>query len=190
MADVTRRRLLAWAIALPFAAHADERAARLWSELTNGGVTILLRHAHTEPGVGDPPGYRLGNCESQRNLSPTGREQAVRIGEALRARRIKVAAVLSSAWCRCIETARLAFPGQSVATFEALNSFFDDRAAEPERTAALRRRVAAFAGPGSLVGVTHHVNIAALTGEAVAAGEAVLLRADGARVAVLGRLRL
>lgn len=189
-AAAARRRLLLWAVALPFAPRADERAERLWAELASGGVTMLLRHAQTEAGVGDPPGYRLGQCASQRNLSAAGRDQAVRIGDALRARGIRVQAVLSSAWCRCIDTARLAFPGQSIETFDALNSFFDDRTAEPQRTAALRARIASFPGPGNLVAVTHHVNIAALTGEAVGAGEAVLVRVDAARVVVLGRLRL
>jgi len=41
------------------------------------------------------------------NLSSEGREQAVRIGKAFRSRNIRIARVLSSQWCRCLDTARL-----------------------------------------------------------------------------------
>jgi broad specificity phosphatase PhoE len=70
---------------------------------------VLLRHATTTPGFGDPPGFRLDNCVTQRDLTEAGREESRRLGVVFRAREIPVARVRSSRWCRCLETARLAF---------------------------------------------------------------------------------
>ena len=81
----------------------------LWTHLKAGGQVVLIRHAITTPGVGDPPGMRLDDCSSQRNLTDEGRRDARRLGEAFRARGLPVDRVLSSPWCRCLETARLAF---------------------------------------------------------------------------------
>jgi broad specificity phosphatase PhoE len=166
------------------------RQASAWSALAAGGVAVLLRHAQTEAGVGDPPGYRLDDCATQRNLSAEGRRQAHRIGVALSERRIAIARVLSSRWCRCLDTARLAFPGVAVEPFAALDSFFDDRSAEPERSLAARAAIAAIRPPDNVAFVTHQVNIAALTGLAVGSGEAVLARPAGDGMAVIGKLAL
>jgi broad specificity phosphatase PhoE len=184
------KRLLALAlggVALAAAAPsvADEAA---WRALAEPGAVLMVRHAQTVPGIGDPPGYRLDDCATQRNLSEDGRRQAAAMGSALAARGVKVARVESSRWCRCVDTARLAFPGQAVHMLEALNSFFDDRAAEPARTRALRARIAAWRGPGVLVLVTHQVNITALTGRTVAMGEGVVLRGGVAAPAVVGAI--
>jgi phosphohistidine phosphatase SixA len=54
---------------------------------------VLMRHAATDPGAGDPPGFRLDDCATQRNLSAAGREDARRVGNAFRAHRIPVARV-------------------------------------------------------------------------------------------------
>ena len=86
-------------------AHADEAAA--WAALGEGGRIILMRHAATVPGTGDPPGFRLGDCATQRLLSDAGREQAKAIGAALRERGVSADRVLSSAWCRSVDTAEL-----------------------------------------------------------------------------------
>lgn len=91
---------------LPAAAGADET---LWDLLKGGGQVVVIRHASTVSGFGDPPGYRLDDCATQRNLSDQGREEAERIGAAFRGRGVPVESVLSSPWCRCLETARLAF---------------------------------------------------------------------------------
>jgi len=183
-----RRRLLVAAgiLATPIA-RAEPSA---WSAMQAGGVAILLRHAVTEPGVGDPPGYRLDDCATQRNLSAEGRAQAARIGRMLRERGVQVDAVLSSRWCRCLDTARLAFPQHAVAPFDALNSFFDDRSAGPGRTRAAFDRIAAIRAPASEAFVTHHVNILALTGEAVGAGEILVVQHVEGRLQVRGRQRL
>jgi phosphohistidine phosphatase SixA len=63
-----------------------------------------MRHAVTTPGVGDPAGFRLDDCSTQRNLTDAGREDARRVGGTFRTRGIPVGRVLSSPWCRCLET--------------------------------------------------------------------------------------
>jgi phosphohistidine phosphatase SixA len=144
---------------------------------------LVMRHAVTEPGVGDPPGYVLGRCETQRNLSAEGRAQARAFGERLAAIGWRPERVLSSRWCRCLDTATLVAQGVGAPTVQpwtALDSFFDARASEPAQTALLRERLRAPALPRQLW-VTHQVNISALTGSAVAMGQALWLeaRADG-----------
>lgn len=161
----------------------------VWVELQRGGAAILIRHAQTVPGIGDPPGFRLDDCATQRNLSEAGRAQSRRFGEQLRARGIRVEEVKSSRWCRCLDTARLAFPQADVQVFEPLNSFFEDRSGAERQTAELARYVASLRGPGNVVLVTHAVNITALTGQGVAMGEALVVRADGnGGVRLVGRL--
>lgn len=153
-----------------------------------GGACVLFRHAEA-PGFGDPPGMRLEDCATQRNLDAAGRAQARRIGEAFRAHAVPVGAVLHSAWCRTAETAALAFPGQGRVE-PAFNSFFDMRSEGEARTAEARRLLLAWAGPGVLVVVTHQVNITALTGVVPGSGEAVLVVRQGKALAVAGRLRI
>jgi len=190
---VNRREILLGAATLLLAERAaaqSVQSAALWSELQKGGVGILLRHAQTEAGVGDPPGFRIGDCSTQRNLSDDGRRQAQRIGAALAARAVRVDQVLSSQWCRCLDTARLAFPKVAVEPYPALNSFFDDRSTEPQQTREVAARIAAIRAPANVAFVTHHVNILALTGVAASSGEAVLVRSAGDSVQTLGRLVL
>jgi phosphohistidine phosphatase SixA len=161
---------------------ADEGAA--WAALRGGGV-VLFRHA-IAPGGGDPPGMRIGDCATQRNLDETGRAQARRIGDAFRARGVAVGAVLASEWCRTAETADLAFPGSRQAE-PAFNSFFGSRASGPRQTEAARRIIAGWRGPGALVVFTHQVNVTALTGIVPASGEG--LAVDPGSLRVIGRLR-
>lgn len=185
-----RRDLLLAAASMAAAARVSAQEDALWQALRAGGVAILLRHAQTEPGTGDPPGFRIGDCATQRNLSLEGRRQAERIGASLAARRIRIDRVLSSQWCRCLDTARLAFPARAVEPYPALNSFFDDRSSEPRQTREVLAKIGAVHAPANVAFVTHHVNILALTGEAVGAGEAVLVRGGGGAPTVLGRLAL
>ena len=156
-----------------------------WSSVSPGRA-VLLRHA-TAPGIGDPKGFRLGACATQRNLDATGRAEAKRIGEAFRAHGIRVETVLSSQWCRTHETAELAFPGL-VKDEPAFNSFFDDVSNDPAQTAAARALLAAWKGPGLLVVVTHQVNITALTGIFPNSGEGVVVAPDGDALKVVGRI--
>ena len=154
------------------------------------GIVTLLRHARA-PGVGDPAGFSLGNCATQRNLSDEGRDDARRLGAALRAVGVREADVRSSEWCRCLETARLLALG-SVQPASYLNSFFAGRGDQAASTQALRRAVLQKVDsrtPTFLV--THQVNITALTGVVPAEAEAVFVRATAAgTIEVVGRAHL
>ena len=165
------------------AAELDEAA--LLKRMAQGGVVLMMRHAQTVSGIGDPPGFNLAQCATQRNLDARGRDQARALGVRLRAAGIRPTRVLSSAWCRCKDTAALAFGEPTV--LPDLNSFFEDRRTEPAQTAALRTRLAQLAASEIEVWVTHQVNIQALTGVSPAMGETVVLAA-GQPVRVLGRL--
>jgi broad specificity phosphatase PhoE len=154
-------------------ARADEDA---WRTVAAGGCAILLRHARTTPGIGDPPDFRLDDCSTQRNLSDAGRAQARRFGLEFELRGIRVDEVHSSRWCRCLDTARLAFPRHEVVPLEALDSFFADGTTGGTQTAALRDYLHTLPATLRVVLVTHMVNITALTGEAPAMGEALVVR--------------
>ena len=152
--------------------------------LAGGGHVLMMRHAATQPGVGDPPGYRLDDCASQRNLSEQGRAQALAIGDALRRARVPLDDVRSSQWCRCRDTAQLAFGEHAVWT--PLNSFFDARGDERARhTEPVWALVAAYRGASNPMLVTHQVNITAASGVFPAPGQIVALQArQGAIMAV------
>ncbi len=160
----------------------------LWMLLRNGGHVLLMRHAVTEPGIGDPPQFRLDDCSTQRNLSAEGQAQAVRVGRLLAERRVAISAALSSRWCRCLDTARLAF-GQ-VTPEPALDSFFGEHSAQAApQTMATRIRIRGFRGPGNLMMVTHQVNITALTGAHPAMGEILVVRANAdGTIKLVGRI--
>ena len=159
-----------------------------WAKLSEGGHTILLRHA-IAPGTGDPANFKMDDCATQRNLSEQGRQQAQRLGARLAARAIKVDTVLTSQWCRAVDTAKLAFPRAEITTEPALNSFFADTSGKDEQTAAVLKLIGAFEGSGNQVMVTHQVNIMALTGVSPREGEAIIVDAnpDGTNIRVIGR---
>jgi phosphohistidine phosphatase SixA len=168
----------------PATARADDG---LWARLRDGGHLLLMRHTITTPGVGDPAGFRLDDCATQRNLTEVGREDARRIGAAFRARSIPVGRVLSSPWCRCLETARLAF-GRAE-TWTPLGNLFGNRAREPEQTRAIRELASRRPEAGNLVLVTHGSVVLPVTGIHPAPGEFVVVApgSDG-DLRVLGRL--
>jgi broad specificity phosphatase PhoE len=166
--------VLAWGTAV-----ADEK---LWSLLRTGGQVVLIRHAVTTPGAGDPPGFRLEDCGTQRNLTDEGREHARRIGEEWRRRAIPVERVLSSPWCRCLETAQLAFGGKPQ-TSAALGNLFG-RYENRDRQVSQLKKMTSEKPKANLVLVTHGSTIAALTGINPGTGEMVIL--SSGRVA--GRL--
>lgn len=159
--------------------------------LLQAGDLLLFRHA-LAPGGGDPPGFRLGDCRTQRLLSDEGRAQARRLGEAVRARLaaqgLSVGAVWTSPWCRTRETAALAFPAQAVVEQAAFGSTFSEREREPAQTRAAQALLAGWRGPGVLVVVTHQVNITALSGVFPASGEGVAMRFADGRGQLLGRI--
>ncbi len=181
---------LLFSLHLPATLAADSQPAgdsdQVWSALRNGAI-VLLRHADA-PGIGDPPAFRLGDCTTQRNLGDAGRAQARRIGTIFRQQRVIAGKVVASQWCRTLDTAELAFPGQ-VTPEPAFNSFFQDRASADAQTAAARAMLLQWSGPGALVVVTHQVNITALTGISPMSGEGIVLRAQGSALVVVGRIQ-
>jgi hypothetical protein len=192
-----RRALLGLPAALPLllapAAAARAQAGlgldALQAALREGGVVLALRHA-LAPGTFDPPGFRLEDCRTQRNLDDTGRDQARRIGRWFSQAGLRPDRVRSSPWCRCIDTARLAFGTAPVWT--ALGSPHGTGEAErlAQRAALLQALAQASAAPGWLeVWVTHAFVQAALVGTSTGVGEALVLRgAAGPSAELLGRV--
>lgn len=159
---------------LPRPAHATD----MWEQLREEpGLVVLMRHA-LAPGGGDPPGFRLGDCSTQRVLSAEGRAQAREIGREFRKQRVPVAGIRSSRWCRAFDTAQLLGLG-AVRKSAALDSVFTAPNAVAQRkkrqTQALIRQHAGK--PGVLILVGHQANIIDLTGIAPASGGAVVVRA-------------
>lgn len=173
----------------PSPALADDSA--LLAELRSGGVAVFVRHSKTTPGVGDPAGWRLEDCSTQRNLDEDGRAQARRIGAWFKKRGIAPTTVRNSPWCRARDTARLAF-GRT-RDWPPLANLFDNRAAEKTNTAEVRSYIAGLGKGEVAVLVSHGSSISAFVGEYLGQGEAVVVRAargaDGAvQIAVLGRI--
>lgn len=153
---------------------ARAQAPGFWTLLREGGCVVLMRHALTEPGIGDPPNFKLGECGTQRNLSEAGRQQARRVGAAFTRERVTLDEVRSSAWCRCVDTAMLAFGQNTVWT--PLNSFFGSSGG-PDQSNDVLRSVQGWMAPRNLMLVTHQVNVTALTGEYLSMGEILVTRA-------------
>lgn len=175
----------------PAPARATDANSALWEQLRQGrGYVVLLRHAQTVPGSGDPPGFELTDCATQRNLSAVGRTQAAQIGDAFERERIPIAQVLSSQYCRCLETAALMQVG-AVEPAPLLNSIFEDRSTADSQIAQTQQRVSGHRSqPGVLLMVTHFANISAIAGVALAPGEAVVIQAnDQGEISVVGRLQ-
>lgn len=179
-----RLALLAALVWAPFAS-ADEA---LWALLKGGGQVVLIRHALTTPGVGDPEGMKIDTCSTQRNLSDEGRAHARQLGDAFRQRGIVVGRLLSSPWCRSIDTAKLAF-GTTPDVTPALGNLFGRSAEADRQLASLRPLAGQKPANGNTVMVSHGSTIVALTGISPGTGEMVVLtpRGDG-RFRVAGRM--
>lgn len=161
-------------------------AAQDWDVFDTPGAIAIMRHA-LAPGTGDPADLTIGDCSTQRNLDAAGRAQARAIGKTLRNRGIHFDAVLSSQWCRTMETAELLDLGP-VREEPSLNSFFRDRSTRDAQTREVQTLVTD--GDQRLMLVTHFVNIAALTGETTRSGEVLIIRASATGVEVLGRVMI
>jgi phosphohistidine phosphatase SixA len=164
----------AWLILAPSPAGADDSAAL--RALRSGGVAVFLRHGQTTPGVGDPPGWKLGDCSTQRNLDAAGRAQAKRVGEWFSRERIVPTVVRNSPWCRTRDTATLAFKRSE--DWSALANLFENRKPEKTNVDEVRRYVAALRKGDIAVLVSHGSSISAFVGEYLAQGEAVVVRAE------------
>ena len=156
-------------IAAPVAVADDPREA--WAALVDGSHVALIRHGNAPPGYGDPPGFKIDDCATQRNLDDRGRAQARALGEAFRQHGVRVDKILSSPWCRCLETARLTALGPVDKTWAVAAS---DKS--PERLAALKQIVSSWRGPGTLVVVTHALTVQALVGIMPGQAETVVLK--------------
>lgn len=175
-----------WLIPAGVPARAGEPV--LVERLQAGGHVLMIRHA-LAPGTGDPTGFRLEDCATQRNLNGTGREQARAIGAWLRERGIERARVYASQWCRCLETAELLDLGP-VTELPALNSFYQRPQDRAPNLSALEAFLADQPLDGALlVLVTHQVTISAVTGEFTPSGHGALLELKaGGGLEPVGRL--
>jgi phosphohistidine phosphatase SixA len=180
-------RLLALTAAMVWAPSASADEA-LWAMLKSGGQVVLIRHALTTPGVGDPPGMKITECGTQRNLSDAGREHARQLGEAFRQRGIAVGRLLSSPWCRSIDTAKLAFARTPELT-PALGNLFGRSEESARQLAGLRPLAGQIPANGNTVMVSHGSTILALTGISPDTAEMVVLTPQGdGRFKVAGRM--
>ncbi len=154
---------------ISFSVHAD------WKPGIDGNKIILIRHS-IAPGSGDPSGFNINKCDTQRNLSKEGINQSKNIGKLFKENRIKIHKVLSSQWCRCKDTAKYAFGKYK--EFSALNSTFQspfDKNAQ-KQLKELKDYIKNWEGNGgNLILVTHYVVISALTNFAPRSGEIVII---------------
>ena len=145
----------------------------LLNKLEDGGNLIFIRHAYA-PGGGDPDNFNLNDCSTQRNLNYEGRKQAKYIGEFFKKNKIKIDKVLSSEWCRCKETARIAFKNFSTNNF--LNSFYSSKYAKnkDKQIKLLKNYVKKFESDKNLILITHYVLIFEVLNYAPSSGEIVV----------------
>jgi len=146
---------------------------KLINQLKEGGKLIFIRHAYA-PGSGDPDNFNLNDCSTQRNLSKEGQRQAEYIGEFFRNNKVKIDKVLSSEWCRCKETAKIAFNNFSTNSF--LNSFYSSKFAKnkDKQVRALKEYIKKFKSDKNLVLVTHYVLISEILNYGPSSGEIVV----------------
>jgi phosphohistidine phosphatase SixA len=165
--------LLTWVGAfalLPSPALAQDKDTR--------SLVLLLRHA-LAPGGGDPAGFDVSDCSTQRNLNHVGRDQARDIGRQVKALGLKPTQVWSSQWCRSFETAELMDVGP-VKPLPALNSFFQNRSAGPGQMAELRQFLKSLDPQGGpYVMSSHQVVVSAIADTWVSSGDGVWLELTG-----------
>ena len=157
-------------------------------QMQSGNAVLMIRHA-LAPGIGDPEGFDVNDCSTQRNLDGAGRKQAKAIGQWLRAHGIKNAKVFSSQWCRCMDTANLMGMGE-VTPLPALNSFFESPQDRKPNLSAIRTFIHNNSKPGELIiMVTHQVTISGITGNWTDSGHGKLVRPDSdGSIKLLGEL--
>ena len=145
----------------------------LINQLADGEKLIFIRHAYA-PGSGDPNNFNLNDCSTQRNLSEEGKKQAKKIGEFFKKNKIKIEKVLSSEWCRCKETAEIAFKDYSTKNF--LNSFYSSKYAKNrnKQIKKLNDYIRRFKSNQNLILITHYVLISEVLNYAPSSGEIII----------------
>ena len=133
---------------------------------------IFLRHA-LAPGLGDPSDFIKEDCSTQRNLNDEGRSQARLIGAYLKKSNIRFSEILTSEWCRCIDTAKELDLGQWE-TFSGLNSFFQGHEKKYKVIDKIWKKIDSLTSSDLVLFVTHQVVITEITGEVPRSGEMVL----------------
>jgi len=185
---MTRLALAALALLLIITPVAADDVREAWAALITGGHVALVRHGNAPPGYGgDPPGFKIDDCATQRNMDDRGRSQAKAVGEAFRQHGVRVDRIVSSPMCRCLETARLMDLGDVESALTAAATA--DRS--PERLAALKQMVSGWRGPGTLVVVTHALTVQGLVGILPGQAETVVLRPKSGKepgVDLVGRI--
>ena len=145
----------------------------LINQLKDGEKLIFIRHAYA-PGNGDPAGFNLNDCSTQRNLSEEGRKQAQHIGEFFIKNEIEINKVLSSEWCRCKETAKIAFKNYSTNSF--LNSFYSSKFSKnkDKQVEAFNNYIKDLKSKKNLILVTHYVFISEVLNYGPSSGEIIV----------------
>ena len=154
-----------------FHSHSSEQN---WKPAQEGNKVLLIRHS-LAPGGGDPTGFKIDDCKTQRNLNRTGVNQSKKIGKLFKKNKVPIDQVLSSQWCRCKDTAKYAFG--NFKEFTALNSTFQSpyNKNEPKQLKELYNFVKKWDGKGkNLVLVTHYSIITAVTNAVPSSGEIVI----------------
>ena len=149
-----------------------------WKIAQEGDKIILIRHS-LAPGGGDPAGFKVDDCKTQRNLNRTGINQSKKIGKLFKKNKVPVDQVLSSQWCRCKDTAKYAFG--NFKEFTALNSTFQSPydKNEGKQLNELYDYVSKWDGKGkNLILVTHYSIITAITNAVPSSGEIVITNKD------------
>ena len=145
-----------------------------WKPAQEGNKIILIRHS-LAPGGGDPAGFKINDCKTQRNLNRVGIKQSKKIGKLFKKNKVLIDQVLSSQWCRCKDTAQYAFGDYK--EFTALNSTFQSPydKNETKQLKELYSFVKKWDGKGkNLVLVTHYSIITAITNAVPSSGEIVI----------------
>ena len=145
----------------------------LIDELQKGGKLIFIRHAYA-PGSGDPDNININDCTTQRNLSDSGRVQSQKIGNFFKENKISIGKVYSSEWCRCKETASIAFKKYKTKNF--LNSFFSAKFSENRKKQIIdfNKFLSTWDEDQNLIFVTHYVVISEILNYAPSSGEIVI----------------
>ena len=164
--------LLIFFISINTSIKADSKKTII-DELQQGGKLIFIRHAYA-PGGGDPDNFNINDCSTQRNLNERGKDQAKKIGAFFKDNNIQIDKVISSEWCRCQETALIAF--NKFETNNFLNSFFSLKYAKNKKNQIkeLKKFIRNWKSKKNLVFISHYVVIKEVLNINVSSGEIII----------------